>query len=174
MERFIKFQEMTNKNHEASIRNLERKIGQISRKSAKRPANIFSSDTISNLKEECKAIQLRSDKTVEKKPKDINKDETEMKENDKVDHKRNNESQTLRKDKKIIEPQLQEKKGEVKPYVPKLPYPQRLHKEMRDQQFPKFLKIFQKLEINIPLVETLEQMPLYAKFLKELITKKRS
>ncbi|XP_016164750.1 uncharacterized protein LOC107607295 [Arachis ipaensis] len=51
---------------------------------------------------------------------------------------------------------------------------QRLHKEIKDQQFPKFLENFQKLEINISLVEALEQMPLYAKFLKEIITKKRS
>ncbi|XP_016178573.1 uncharacterized protein LOC107621040 [Arachis ipaensis] len=45
---------------------------------------------------------------------------------------------------------------------------------MKDQQFPKFLEIFKKLEINIPLAEALEQMLLYPKFLKELITKKRS
>ena len=34
--------------------------------------------------------------------------------------------------------------------------------------------MFKKLEINLPLAEALEQMPLYAKFLKELINKKRS
>ncbi|XP_016207631.1 uncharacterized protein LOC107648162 [Arachis ipaensis] len=62
----------------------------------------------------------------------------------------------------------------MKPYNPPLPYPQRLQKETKDQQFPKFLEVFKKLEINIPLAETLEQMPLYAKFLKELINKKRS
>ncbi|XP_016164685.1 uncharacterized protein LOC107607225 [Arachis ipaensis] len=70
--------------------------------------------------------------------------------------------------------QTQEKKEEVKPYVPPLTYPQRLHKENKDQQFPKFFEIFKKLEINIPLAKALEQMSLYAKFLKELITKKRS
>jgi len=56
--------------------------------------------------------------------KDINKEETEIKENDKVDHKKNNESQASRRDKKIMEPQPQEKKGEVKLYVHKFPYPQ--------------------------------------------------
>ncbi|XP_015965789.1 uncharacterized protein LOC107489556 [Arachis duranensis] len=45
---------------------------------------------------------------------------------------------------------------------------------MKDQQFPKFLEIFKKLEINIPLAEGLEQMTLYAKFFKDLINKKRS
>ncbi|KAL4350428.1 hypothetical protein AHAS_Ahas10G0141000 [Arachis hypogaea] len=62
----------------------------------------------------------------------------------------------------------------VKPYTPPLPYPQRVKRELKDQQFPKFLEVFKKLEINIPLAEALEQMPLYAKFLKELINKKRS
>ncbi|XP_057739690.1 uncharacterized protein LOC130956697 [Arachis stenosperma] len=59
-------------------------------------------------------------------------------------------------------------------FTPPLPYPQRFNKETKDQHFPKFLEIFKKLEINIPLAEVLEQMPLYAKFLKELINKKRS
>ncbi|XP_015954885.1 uncharacterized protein LOC107479250 [Arachis duranensis] len=51
---------------------------------------------------------------------------------------------------------------------------QRNLRELKDQQFPKFLEVFKKLEINISLAEALGQMPLYAKFLKELINKKRS
>ncbi|XP_016195480.1 uncharacterized protein LOC107636489 [Arachis ipaensis] len=70
--------------------------------------------------------------------------------------------------------QPQKQKKEVKPYIPPLPYPQRLQRELKDQQFLKFLEIFKKLEINLPIAEALEQMPLYAKFLKELIDKKRS
>ncbi|XP_057740030.1 uncharacterized protein LOC130957176 [Arachis stenosperma] len=61
-----------------------------------------------------------------------------------------------------------------KPYTPPLLYPQRVKRELKDQQFPKFLEVFKKLDINIPLAEALEQMPLYAKFLKELINNKRS
>nr|XP_025703679.1 uncharacterized protein LOC112805519 [Arachis hypogaea] len=113
---------MTNKNHEASMRNLERQIGQLSKNQAERPTNVFPSDTIPNSKEECKAIQLKSGRTLE---------------NDKVDNKK-------------------------------------LQRELKDQQFPKFLEVFRKLEINIPFAEALEQMPLYVKFLKELINKKRS
>ncbi|XP_016173135.1 uncharacterized protein LOC107615598 [Arachis ipaensis] len=47
-------------------------------------------------------------------------------------------------------------------------------KNVKDSQFSKFLEIFKKLQINISFAEALEQMPLYAKFLKELMTKKRS
>ncbi|XP_057747079.1 uncharacterized protein LOC130966307 [Arachis stenosperma] len=68
----------------------------------------------------------------------------------------------------------QEQRKEVKPYILPLPYPQRLQRELKDQQFPKFLEVFKKLEINLPFAEALEQMSLYAKFLKELIKKKRS
>ncbi|XP_016206548.1 uncharacterized protein LOC107646919 [Arachis ipaensis] len=61
-----------------------------------------------------------------------------------------------------------------KSFTPPLPYPQRFNKEVKDQHFHKCLETFRKLEINIPLAEALEQMPLYAKFLKELINKKKS
>ncbi|XP_057719759.1 uncharacterized protein LOC130934188 [Arachis stenosperma] len=82
--------------------------------------------------------------------------------------------QASRKGKQVMEESPQEQRKEVKTYTPPLPYPQRLQKELKDQQFPKFLEVFKKLENNIPLAEVLEQMPLYAKFLKELINKKRS
>ncbi|XP_016206623.1 uncharacterized protein LOC107646998 [Arachis ipaensis] len=72
-----------------------------------------------------------------------------------------------------MEEQSQEQRKIVKTYTPPLPYPQRLQKELKDQQFTKFLEVFKKLKINIPLAEALEKMPLYAKFLKELINKKR-
>ncbi|CAL1358059.1 unnamed protein product [Linum trigynum] len=65
------------------------------------------------------------------------------------------------------------KNEEVKPYEPPAPFPQRLMKPMEDPNFKKFVNIFKQLHINIPLAEALEQMPTYAKFLKELLTKKR-
>ena len=42
-----------------------------------------------------------------------------------------------------------------------------------DSQNARFLNIFKKLEINIPFVEALVQMPHYAKFMKDIISKKR-
>ncbi|CAL1394913.1 unnamed protein product [Linum trigynum] len=71
-------------------------------------------------------------------------------------------------------PQKVEKlrKEEVKPYEPPTPFPQRLMKPMEDPNFKKFVNIFKQLHINIPLAEALEQMPTYAKFLRELLTKK--
>ena len=54
-----------------------------------------------------------------------------------------------------------------------MPFPQRLQKSRREEQFSKFLDIFKKLEINIPFAEVISQMPLFAKFLKEILSKKR-
>ncbi|KAJ9546881.1 hypothetical protein OSB04_019424 [Centaurea solstitialis] len=54
-----------------------------------------------------------------------------------------------------------------------LPFPQRLKAKNVDTQFKKFLDIFKQLHINIPLVEALEQMPNYVKFLKDILNKKR-
>ncbi|XP_070017592.1 uncharacterized protein [Nicotiana sylvestris] len=53
-------------------------------------------------------------------------------------------------------------------------YPQRLAKQKNENQFKKFIKMMKNLSINVPLVEVLEQMPGYAKFMKYLVTKNRS
>ena len=52
-------------------------------------------------------------------------------------------------------------------------YPQRLKKSKLDKQFTKFLEVFKKLHINIPIARALEQMPSYVKFMKEILSKKR-
>ncbi|WP_217833143.1 hypothetical protein, partial [Picosynechococcus sp. PCC 7002] len=54
-----------------------------------------------------------------------------------------------------------------------LPFPQKFQKKKIDAQFSKFLDIFKKLEINLPFAEALEQMPKYAKFMKEVLSKKK-
>ncbi|XP_070022909.1 uncharacterized protein [Nicotiana sylvestris] len=57
---------------------------------------------------------------------------------------------------------------------PHPPYPQRLTKQNNKNQFKKLIDMMKSLSINVPLVEALEQMPGYAKFMKDLVTKKRS
>ncbi|KAJ9539035.1 hypothetical protein OSB04_031768 [Centaurea solstitialis] len=54
-----------------------------------------------------------------------------------------------------------------------VPYPQRLRNQKEEIQFKFFLDIFKQLHINIPLVEAIEQMPNYAKFLKDILSKKK-
>ncbi|KAJ4718833.1 DNA-directed DNA polymerase [Melia azedarach] len=59
------------------------------------------------------------------------------------------------------------------PYVPPIPFPQRLWKNKLDKQFSKFLNVCKKLHINIPFADALEQMPSDVKFLKEILFNKR-
>ena len=54
-----------------------------------------------------------------------------------------------------------------------VPFPQRLQNSKIEEKFTTFLKTFQKLEISMPFTEVVTQMPLYAKFLKEPLSKKR-
>ncbi|XP_050895392.1 uncharacterized protein LOC127102016 [Lathyrus oleraceus] len=57
----------------------------------------------------------------------------------------------------------------------KLPYPQRVTKKgPKEKDFEKFVTMFKNLEINMPFFEALEQKPMCQKFMKEVISKKRS
>src|SRR3954465_2754732 len=58
--------------------------------------------------------------------------------------------------------------------VRSLPYPHAPSKKDNERQYARFLDIFRQLQINIPFSEALEQMPKYAKFMKDVLTKKRS
>jgi len=54
-----------------------------------------------------------------------------------------------------------------------VPYPHAPSRKDRDRQFARFTDVLKRLQINIPFTEALEQMPTYARFMKELLTKKR-
>ena len=72
-----------------------------------------------------------------------------------------------------MQPKQQGKKGEVKAYNPSIPFPQRLQKAKLEEQFSRFLNMFKKIEINIPFSEALTQTPQYAKFMEDILSKKR-
>ena len=61
----------------------------------------------------------------------------------------------------------------MKTYHIPIQVPQRMQKSRMGDQFAKFLNMFKKIEINIPFVEALTQMPRYAKFMKDILSKKR-
>ena len=64
-------------------------------------------------------------------------------------------------------------KEEVRAYQLPITFSQRLKQTKLDNQYAKFLNMFKKMEINIPFVEALVQMSHYAKFMKDIISKKR-
>ncbi|XP_015960503.1 uncharacterized protein LOC107484443 [Arachis duranensis] len=116
---------------------------------------------MANRRGKCKVITLRSGRVVEEAtPGQSNQEEEAARE---PETKKEQETPTPSSPKHVL-----------KPYVPKAPYPQRLKNDGKDSQFSRFLEIFKKLHINIPFAEALEQMSLYAKLLKEFMTRKRN
>ena len=86
------------------------------------------------------------------------------------------ESQTLLED-KVVEVPKDKKQGiheedprprVVEPYRTLVPFPQCVAKA----KFRKFLDILKKLQINIPFLDDISEMPSYAKFLKEILYNK--
>ena len=95
------------------------------------------------------------------------KEEKVIKDNDKVVEVSGEVEDNTGKD--VVVP----KKVTLMPRPPS-PFPQRLVKKTEDGKDRRFITMIKKLSINFPLVEALEQMPGYAKFMKDLVIKKRS
>ncbi|KAL5541132.1 hypothetical protein UlMin_044349 [Ulmus minor] len=144
------------RNQGASIRDLEHQIGEISKLLTERGQGALPSNTERNPREEAKAITLRSGKELERSKeasKQVIEEDTSV--------SKNQPAATT------IEQPL------PKPSTNAVPFPQRLRKQNLDKQFSKFIDIFKSLHINLPFVDMLEQMPKYAKFLKEVLSNKR-
>ena len=168
LEAFKSDTQMFQKNTSASLKNLETQVGQLALNMPNQNKGTFPSDTQKNPKD-CMAIQLRNGKNLNRnKETDAEKEETEAeKEKTKEKAEKNSQLEQLKGSND------QKRKEGVPAYSPAIPFPQKLQKSRREEQFSKFLDIFKKIEINIPFAEVISKMPLYAKFLKEILSKKR-
>ncbi|XP_022863679.1 uncharacterized protein LOC111383764, partial [Olea europaea var. sylvestris] len=63
-------------------------------------------------------------------------------------------------------------KSPIPNYVPSPPFPGRFAKSKRDEHEKETLEAFRKVQVNIPLLDAIYQVPHYAKFLKKLCTNK--
>ena len=129
------------KTNNASLKNLETQIGQLALNLQNQMKDGFPSDTKKNPKD-CMAVQLRSGKNLEEK---TEKDESNKgEEGSDID-------ETLEKERK--KEQLSGEEGSKKKTpnnLPAVPFPQKLQKSKLEEQFARFLKTFQKLEISMP------------------------
>ena len=60
-----------------------------------------------------------------------------------------------------------------KPYTPPIPFPGRLAKSKHDKSFKEIFDILSKVNVNLPLLDVIRNMPAYGKFFKELNNYKR-
>ena len=167
LEAFKSDTQVFQKNTSALLKNLETQVGQLALSMPNQSKGTFPSDTQKNPKDYM-AVQLRSGKEVGNNNKKERKEETDAE-----------QEETGKEGDKSIQTEQPERSSEQKQkervlaYTPTVPFPQRLQKAKREDQFSRFLDIFKKIEINIPFAEVINQMPNYAKFLKEILNKKR-
>ncbi|KAK4410150.1 hypothetical protein Sango_0088000 [Sesamum angolense] len=64
------------------------------------------------------------------------------------------------------------KEDNPKVLVTRPPFPERFAKSKKDEEAKEILETFRKVEVNIPLLDSIKQIPRYARFLKELCTSK--
>ncbi|KAK8999708.1 hypothetical protein V6N11_065205 [Hibiscus sabdariffa] len=154
---FMDRTEMKLQNHDATLKSLETQVGQISHILNSRPIGGFPSDTEvakGATHEQCKA----TDTPVEaEEPAKVSEDLSNP-------HTTTGESSAE---------SSHTHTGKPEESRPPPPFPQRLKKQKQDYQFQKFFDILKQVHINLPLVEALQQMPNYAKFLKDMVTRKK-
>lgn len=57
---------------------------------------------------------------------------------------------------------------------PPTPFPQRLVKKIEEGKYRMFICMLKQISISVPLIEALDQMLEYAKFMNDLMTNKRA
>ncbi|CAL9000822.1 unnamed protein product [Prunus brigantina] len=142
------------------------------------------SSTIVNPKggfETAKAIILRSGKEIGINPKMSKQSPTE---NEKLLFKEKEEDKAMAREE---QPLLQSPKAPAQPnsgkvvpnsthsnpIPPNVPFPRKYMQFKKEENEKDILETFKKVQINIPLLNAIAQIPKYAKFLKDLCTNKR-
>ncbi|XP_052621445.1 uncharacterized protein LOC128127117 [Lactuca sativa] len=147
----------------ASIKSLEQQVSQLAQSVSKMESQgKLTSQTEKNPKHNACAITLRGGKSYES-PRMMDEEEEE-KEIEVEEADKEEEKKSTPKSKKLIE-------FEVK--VTPAPFPSRLASTKREREDDEIMAMFRKVEINIPLLDVITQIPRYAKFLKELCTSKK-
>ncbi|XP_075486253.1 uncharacterized protein LOC142525853 [Primulina tabacum] len=147
----------------ATMKSLETQIWKLANALKDQNRGQFPSNTEVNPREQCKAVTLRSGKEVEiPKPAE---ESVEIRVEEDEGKSASVGEEKVEESEKVLKQQPLPKVN--------LPYPQRFKKKGLDDQFAKFLEIFKKIHINIPFADALEQMPNYAKFIKDVMSKKR-
>ncbi|KAL4368692.1 hypothetical protein GQ457_05G026020 [Hibiscus cannabinus] len=177
---FMDRTEMKLQNHDATLKSLETQVGQISQILSSRPIGGFPSDTEvakGATHEQCKAITTRSGKILKNNQGGMAANSSpatdtpaEADESAQASEDHSNPQTTTGESSAESSYAQSGKPEEIRPPPP---FPQRLKKQKQDYQFKKFLDILKQVHINMPLVETLQKMPNYAKFLKDMVTRKK-
>ncbi|CAN6571013.1 unnamed protein product [Malus baccata var. baccata] len=158
-----------------AIENLERQMSQLASLMGQQhqPGRLPNQTVTNPNAEQLNAMTLRSGKEVFEHPrlqqgelqtKNLEQDEasTEIEKSSKAVELNKNNSNSVRK----------EIQNSFNSCVP-IPFPRRFMKSKKEQTDKEILDTFRKVQVNLPLLDAIKQVPKYAKFLKELCTNKR-
>ncbi|XP_070021830.1 uncharacterized protein [Nicotiana sylvestris] len=174
--------------HTASIQKLEMQMRDLSREQNPKQKGTLPSDTIVNPKgsgsgptSHVMAITTRSGKVLQGECEQVVKVE-EFEKGVEVEEPSAVEIEKILDDVQVQKENREEVKEKVKetpktlPPIPRSPppFPQRLARKVDDSKLEKFYDILKQLSVNIPFVEAFQEMPGFAKYLKDLITKKKT
>ncbi|KAM1833237.1 hypothetical protein ACFX13_023080 [Malus domestica] len=183
-------QEVQNQAKERQIQdrrvdNLEKQVGQIAEFIGQfREQGRLPSSTVVNPKggfESAKAITLRSGKEVGIEPKPS---KSGPKEDEKLKIEEEDQAKaTARIEQSLLQPPKHSnsantgKKGPI-PFnsnviPPDVPFPSRFLQSKNEEEAKDVLETFRKVQVNIPLLDAIKQIPKYAKFLKKLCTTRK-
>ncbi|XP_019246263.1 PREDICTED: uncharacterized protein LOC109225910 [Nicotiana attenuata] len=174
--------------HTASIQKLEMQMRDLSKEQNPKQKGTIPSDTVANPRgsgsgptSHIMAITTRSGKVLHGEVEQTVEEE-ESKQRVEVEEPSVVEVEKIPDELKVQKENREEVKEKVKetpqalPPIPRPPppFPQRLARKIDDSKLEKFYDILKQLTVNIPFVEAFQEMPGFAKYLKDLITKKRT
>ncbi|XP_019267037.1 PREDICTED: uncharacterized protein LOC109244409 [Nicotiana attenuata] len=151
-----------------TVRNLERQMGQLASAQNTRPAGALPSDTEVNPRATLNAVSLRNGRQLEE-------DQSKKRKQVTFNERPTTIESTSEKAEEPEKP-AGEAVAEQPPQLvarPPPPFHQRLQKLRDNAAYKKFLDILKQVQINIPLVDILQEVPKYAKYIKDIMANKR-
>ncbi|GJW39707.1 hypothetical protein Tco_0065552 [Tanacetum coccineum] len=174
--------EQGQKNHQASIQDLETKFGRLSDQCSSRPTGSLPSNTQTNPKPSPtndKPYRLPSARNKHVNvvfTRSVLTYDLPVNPNAKTIVIHDDSEDGVDEAKKEVEPssskQTKSDQPPPKAYKLKISYPQRLRKEKMEECYAKFIDLIKEVRINVPLIDVLAGMPNYGKFLKDLVSNK--
>ncbi|XP_070019780.1 uncharacterized protein [Nicotiana sylvestris] len=183
--------------HDSAIKGIETQLGQLSMALNNLPQGTFPADTNINPKEQnpnqLMAVSLRNGRYLDREQ-EVAQSRRETTPDTPVPLEIDGSTELT----KVVVEQAQVDKGKAKeseqvaeyvvPLVPQksnkeqsassgqrvmsAPFPQRLTKQKKEDQYMKFMEMLHQIQLNIPLMDALREMPGYAKMMKDLMSQK--
>ena len=164
----LQFQQETR----TSIKNLKTQVSQLANSVGRMEAQGSGKlplQTVTNPNENVNAITLRGRKQLA----DVHKKVASEKEEESVKRDLPGILDEANPQIEIGEPAKNMPRTEEQPVIPTLPFPSQFSKSKKEKSEKEILETFRKVQVNIPLLDAIKQVPRYAKFLMELRTNKR-